>query len=122
MARGHFDAEGFQAAIDAVRQSRNKTWKQLADEAQVSASTLTRMSQGKRPDVDTLSALAKWSGLDIDKFILNAPTRRSADEGAALAELASLFRADPNLTPKDAKTIEATLKVLYEKLRKAADP
>ena len=91
MARGHFDTEGFQAALDGVRQTRKKTWKQLADESQVSASTLTRMGQGRRPDVDSLAALSKWSGIDLDEFVINglASHRAGAD---TLAELTALFR------------------------------
>lgn len=120
MARGHFDCEGFQSALDAVRLCRKKSWKDLADESGVSPSTLTRIGQGRRPDVDTLAALAKWSGLEIDSFILDAPAERPS-EVEALAGLSALFRADPNLTPEAAKAIETTLKVLYERLRTDAE-
>jgi transcriptional regulator with XRE-family HTH domain len=120
MARGHFDSEGFQAALDGVRQTRKKTWKQLADESQVSASTLTRMGQGRRPDVDSLAALAKWSGIDLDEFVIDGLTSQRAG-GDTLAELTALFRADPNLTHDAKRAIETTLKVLYERLRTDAD-
>ena len=63
MPKGIFDAEGFFDALDEVRDSKGLTWKEVADESEVSASTLTRMAQGKRPDVDSLAALLKWSGL-----------------------------------------------------------
>ncbi len=39
----------------------------------MSASTLTRMAQGKRPDVDGLAALVAWSGLDADDYVRSAP-------------------------------------------------
>ena len=54
--KGRFDADGFYAALDAERRSRRYTWKRVADESRVSASTLTRMAQGRRPDVDSLAA------------------------------------------------------------------
>ena len=63
MAKGHFDAEAFYAALDSQRHSRRLNWKQVAREAGISASTLTRIAQGKRPDVDSLAALLTWSGL-----------------------------------------------------------
>jgi transcriptional regulator with XRE-family HTH domain len=55
-----FDNEGFFAALDAHRLAKRLTWKQVAEQSEVSASTLTRMAQGKRPDVDGLAALLKW--------------------------------------------------------------
>lgn len=116
MSIGHFDNEGFYAALDAVRQRRKKTWKKVAEESGVSASTLTRVAQGRRPDVDSLAALSEWSGLDVDQFMIGASeTPRSA--GRPLEEMTALFRADPNLSPEAATAIETTLKVLYEQLR-----
>ena len=63
-----FDAEGFYAALDAIRRDRDFSWKKIAEKSKVSASTLTRMGQGKRPDVDSLAALASWSRLDVSQF------------------------------------------------------
>jgi transcriptional regulator with XRE-family HTH domain len=63
-----FKAGDFQAALDIIRQSRGLDWKRVAAEAGVSASTLTRMKQGKRPDVDTLYALASWARLDLNAY------------------------------------------------------
>ncbi|GAB5440090.1 MAG: helix-turn-helix domain-containing protein [Fuerstiella sp.] len=115
MARGQFDLDGFYAALDAVRQERQKTWKKVADESSVSASTLTRMAQGRRPDVDSLASLADWSEIDLAAF-MNAG-KKSAKSGQALVEMTALFRADPSLSKEAAAAIETTLKVLYEKLR-----
>ena len=67
--KGLFDADGFYAALDSERRSRRHTWKRVADESGVSASTLTRMAQGRRPDVDSLAALVAWSGLSADAFV-----------------------------------------------------
>ena len=64
----HFDGEKFVAALDSTRRARDMTWRKVADEARVSASTLTRLSQGKRPDVDSLGALTRWAGLNTDTF------------------------------------------------------
>ena len=52
LAKRSFDAAGFFAALDAQRRSTKKTWKQVAGEAGLSASTLTRLAQGHRPDID----------------------------------------------------------------------
>ena len=113
MARGHFDADAFYAALDSQRQSRRLNWKQVAGEAGISASTLTRMAQGKRPDVDSLAALAAWSGLSADQFVI-ADARIPADP---LAQITAYLRADPHLKPEAAVALEAVLKAAYEKLR-----
>ena len=64
-----FNSEGFYSAVDETRKMRNATWKKVAAETGVSASTFTRMKQGRRPDVDTMAKLIAWSGLDPSQFI-----------------------------------------------------
>ena len=91
--RGRFDAEAFYAALDAERRSRRYTWKQVAEEAKVSASTLTRMAQGRRPDVDSLAALVTWAGLSADNFVGNGlPT----PEVGTLTMISTYLKGDPN--------------------------
>lgn len=118
MSNMGFDAQGFYAAIDAERVARKKTWKQVAKEAEVSASTLTRMGQGKRPDLDSLGSLAAWSGLDINEFVIG---RRSNSKAGSLIEMTALLRGDKNLTKDQADTLEAILKSAYQHLRKIKD-
>lgn len=111
--RGSFDAEGFYAALDLERESRRLRWKDVAEQAAVSPSTLTRMKQGKRPDVDSMAALAAWSGIDIDAFV-DRPN--SADAGA-LPQISALLRSDPHLSRESAVAIEEVLRMTYERLR-----
>ncbi len=114
MARGQFDAEGFYAALDSHRQARDMNWKQVASNAKVSASTLTRMARGKRPDVDSLAALANWSGLKTDDFIRKEDPTREAEP---LAQITAYLRADPNLTPKSAAALKKIIEAAYEEFR-----
>lgn len=116
MSRGHFHPEAFYAALDAVRVRRQMTWKQIADKAGVSASTLTRMAQGRRPDVDSLAALTDWSGLDFNDYTV-AGRHAEGFGNQALEKMTGLFRADPNLTPEARSALETTLKVMYQTLR-----
>jgi transcriptional regulator with XRE-family HTH domain len=117
MAKGHFDAEALYAALDSQRLSRRMNWKQVAHEAGISASTLTRMAQGKRPDVDSLAALLAWSGLTANQFVV-VTERTSANHSDPLAQITAYLRADPHLKPEGAAALEAVLKAAYEKLRK----
>jgi transcriptional regulator with XRE-family HTH domain len=115
--RVSFDAEGFFAALDGTRRARDLNWKQVANESQVSASTLTRMGQGRRPDVDSLAALAKWSGLDPADFIQggSATTTKRAEP---LAMISTYLRGDPNLSEDAAAALDEVIKATYERLRK----
>jgi transcriptional regulator with XRE-family HTH domain len=108
-----FDSEGFYAALNATRLSRQKTWKDVALEAGVNASTLSRIGQGAKPDVNGLAALLAWSNLKAEMFI-----RDSADQPSEpIAKITALLRADPRLTKKNAKIIEDIVISTYDRLR-----
>lgn len=116
MARARFNSEAFYAALDGERQGRKLTWKKVASEAGVSPSTLTRIGQGKRPDVDSLAALCSWAGLDADEFI-ELPRSAKGTQAGPLAMISTHLRSDPNLSPKSAEAMEAVIKATYEQLR-----
>jgi len=109
--KGEFDIVGFHAALDAQRVAQELTWKQVAEQSGVSASTLTRMSQGRRPDVDGLALLLAWSGLDASSFL------PEANKPEPLAQIAANLRADRNLSPRSARALEEILKVAYEQFK-----
>jgi transcriptional regulator with XRE-family HTH domain len=66
---GDFDAMAFYKALDAERENKRLTWKQLASATGVGASTLTRMAQGRRPDADSLAKLSAWAGLNPADYV-----------------------------------------------------
>ena len=113
--KGRFDADGFYAALDAERRSRRYTWKRVADESRVSASTLTRMAQGRRPDVDSLAALVAWSGLSADAFLRDDLVKSEAEP---LAMISTYLKSDRNLTPEAAEALDQLVKATYERMRK----
>lgn len=108
-----FNHEAFFAALDTERLSRRKTWKQVAEESKVPASSLSRMGQGKRPDVDSLAKLLSWSRLKAENFI-----QRTEGDGkpASLAEISALLRADPKLSPDSKRTLEHVIYSTYNAL------
>jgi hypothetical protein len=116
MASGKFDGEGFFAAIDSVRIARNLNWKKVAELAEVPASTLTRMSQGRKPDVDSLASLCAWSGLTVEEFTVGTSKKKVLTE--PLAQLTAHLRADPKLSKEGAKALETLIKTAYEQFRK----
>jgi transcriptional regulator with XRE-family HTH domain len=121
VAEQRFAGESFFAALDAHRQSKRLTWRKVAMEAGVSQSTLTRMSQGKRPDVDTFGRLCRWAGLDADKFF-EARKGQTAGEAEPLAMVSTYLRSDPNLSSEAATMLEQVVKAAYEQLRNKEVP
>lgn len=112
--RGRFDNEGFYNALDGARQARDLNWKQVAEESGVSASSLTRMAQGKRPDVDGLAALVAWSGLQADDYVRSEVERPGPEP---LAMISTYLRSDKNLSTEAATAIDELVKATYERLR-----
>ncbi len=107
--RRGLDASRFYAALDETRRSRGVQWRQVAQEAGISASTLTRMAQGKRPDVDGLAALVRWSGLDANQFLGGLPAK-----GDPMTEISVLLRGDPSLTEEQAEALTTVIRNAYE--------
>lgn len=110
--RGSFDNEKFYAALDSERSARGLTWKQVADQSGVSASTLTRMAQGKRPDVDGLAALLSWGGLQVDSF-----TDGGGHPVDPLTQITVLLRSDSRLTNEHKSMLEGVLGAVYGSVR-----
>ena len=111
--RSTFDLSGFFSALDAERAARRLSWRRVADEAGVSASTLTRMSQGKRPDVDGLVRLSGWAGLKVEQFTAPADPARHPQP---LTQISTFLRADRNLTPEAADALDQVIRATYERL------
>jgi transcriptional regulator with XRE-family HTH domain len=110
-----FDMTAFYSALDSLRGSKGLTWKEIAHATGISASTLTRMAQGRRPDVDGLAALLKWSGFRAEDFI-PGHTQREAEP---ISQIAAILRADPELTDAGRRTIETVLRATYGGLKRS---
>lgn len=67
-ARPTFDVIGFRAAVDRSRAARGLLWKHIAQQTGVSAATLSRMQDGRRPDAASLAALCAWAGIDPTNY------------------------------------------------------
>lgn len=71
-----FDVEALYLALDKARRGAGIRWRDIAREAGVSPSTLTRIGQGKRPDADGLVRLLLWLGTpNIGPYIGHTETR-----------------------------------------------
>lgn len=116
MSEVKFNTEGFFAALDRLRAEKNFAWRKVAEQSGVSASTMTRLSQGKRPDVDSLASLCAWAKLSADDFIRD-PNDNEARTTSPIDRARVLFRADPNLGAAQAEALSKIIESAYEGLK-----
>jgi transcriptional regulator with XRE-family HTH domain len=118
IAGSQFDVGALYSALDSERLARNFTWKDVSAASGVSASTLTRLSQGRRPDVDSLAALTTWLGMSADRF-MGGGRARAFGAASPLTQIATIIRDDPNLNSEAASALEELVKATYTRLRKS---
>ena len=111
-----FNTAAFHAALDAARAARSLRWKDVAAQTGVSASTLTRLGQGKNPDADSIAALVFWSDLSASDFVRRANPRAMATAPSSVGTIAAALSADPRLTPEVASAIAEIVSTLHREL------
>jgi transcriptional regulator with XRE-family HTH domain len=105
MPQTQINVPALYAALDAVRESRGISWRQLAREVQVSPSTFSRMANRQKPDVDAFLALVRWLKVPAERFMTDADDQ-DREEPPLMAELAPLLRARRDLNSGDKKYLE----------------
>jgi transcriptional regulator with XRE-family HTH domain len=64
-----FDSKALYAELDAERERRNLSWREVALEIGVSVSTITRTQNGGRMEVDGMLAMVAWLNLPVETFV-----------------------------------------------------
>jgi transcriptional regulator with XRE-family HTH domain len=93
-----------------------------AQEIGVSAATLSRVEQGKAPDLDTLTALCRWLETSPNSFLVGERSDEATDSsamphppGMSTPEvIAAHLRADKDLPAEAAETLAAMIRLTYE--------
>lgn len=99
---GRLDAGKLYATLDAERMANGLSWRQLAAEAGVSTSLVSRMGNGHRPDLDGFIALVQWLGVPAETFMLWPEEKRGKRRKLSLeAQIAPLLRAQDELAEDD---------------------
>ena len=113
MPRTRTDVSALYAALDGARRSKGLSWRQLAGEVGCSPSTMTRLANGYRPDVDAFVALVRWLKMPAETFMIDddADGEDGADEQPELlAQVGALLRARKDLGPQE----KARLQEVFE--------
>ena len=114
--KSELDLERLATMVRAKRGSRN-----LRDAAQevgnVSPSTLSRVENGKMPDMETFLALCEWLAIaPAELFRSGKPVAPASGE-----EITLQLRADKNLDPATANILAALVSAAYEQFGKKPD-
>lgn len=120
MTRPGLDIDALHAALDRERQSREMSWRDVARETGVSAATLSRLAQGKRPDVDGFAALVDWLGLSADDFLRPGRPPQLAGtraDSSAPAAISAYLRARRELDPQVVAMLEDIIASAHAHLR-----
>jgi transcriptional regulator with XRE-family HTH domain len=105
MARAQINVPGLYAAMDAVREHKKLSWRQLAREIEVSPSTFSRLANRQKPDVDAFLAMVRWLKVPAERFMTD-DDEATREEPELMAELAPLLRARQDLNSEDKKYLE----------------
>ena len=86
---------------------------------EISASTLSRIENGKVPDMETFLRLCDWIGLPSDTFLIHSDDDASTASTPEIIE--AHLRADRDLDPDTAEAIAKMVKSAYELNRRKQD-
>ncbi|GAB7304901.1 hypothetical protein MAFF212519_27840 [Clavibacter michiganensis] len=110
------DIKALHAALDAARIERGWSWRQLAKELGVSASTVSRMANGLRPDVTAFAAMTTWLRMPAEAFYRNT-TQQPSEQPELVAQLAPLLRARRDLHDQDVQYLEQVIGAAVQRFR-----
>jgi transcriptional regulator with XRE-family HTH domain len=111
------DVRGLYAALDAARSQQQLSWRQLAKQLGVSASTISRMANGLRPDVTAFAAMTSWLRMPAEAFYVRPGQHDHQEEPELLATLAPLLRARRDLDEKDVAYLEELIGAAARRFR-----
>jgi transcriptional regulator with XRE-family HTH domain len=114
------DVRALHAALDAARSAKGLSWRQVAKEIGVSASTISRMTNGLKPDLGAFAAMTTWLRMPAERFYLREGIEGD-EEPELLAEIAPLLRARKDLTKEDADYLGDLIQAAARRFRAESD-
>jgi hypothetical protein len=118
MSKEDFNGDAFYEALEREVRARSTSWRQVSNDTKVNATTLTRMSQGRKPDAASLAALSAWAGINPADFVHNPGLQ--PPQAQTMNKVSLLFRQDPSLTDEARKQRENIVEAAYTNLRSKA--
>jgi transcriptional regulator with XRE-family HTH domain len=120
-AKSLINTEELGRAIRRRREELELSLRDVADQTNVSASTLSRIENGTgKPDADNIARLTTWLGVPLERILSNG--RDDRDQGKAVVYyphestpeiVEAHLRADRNLSPETADALSELFRVAY---------
>jgi transcriptional regulator with XRE-family HTH domain len=114
MPQNQINVDAIVAALDSERRAKNLSWRQLAKDAGVSPSTLTRMQQGKSPDVNTFTTLTRWLNTPAERFFSDSDTTLKVQSEDPLAVVSTLLRGKKKMNPKALAALQELVNAAFK--------
>jgi transcriptional regulator with XRE-family HTH domain len=111
------DVRSLHSALDRARESRGLSWRQLAKEVGVSASTISRMANDLKPDVTAFAAMTSWLKMPAEDFYVGGSTETDNEQPDLVAQLVPLLRARKDLSSNDIKYLEDVIGAAARRFR-----
>jgi transcriptional regulator with XRE-family HTH domain len=114
------DVAALYGALNDKRDRQGVSWRELANELQLSPSTFTRMAQGQRPDIDTFSTVLHWLGMPAEKYtrIEGESPKRHGTKAEPLVEISTLLRSSKSIKPDQAEALNDIITAAYRSIVK----
>jgi transcriptional regulator with XRE-family HTH domain len=103
------DVVALYRALDRARETRQLSWRQAAQQVGVSASTMSRLAQDLKPDVNAFARMVRWLEVPAETFIREdgeLVVTPADGEQELVAQLAPLLRARRDLEEPDVQHLE----------------
>lgn len=114
MVAPRLDVYSLIAALNAQREARGISWRKVAQEAEVSPSSLTRMQQGKLPDVNTFAALTHWLNMPGEDFLKSDDDENARPGPHPLALASSLLRGKREMSVDAVKALDELMNAAFK--------
>jgi transcriptional regulator with XRE-family HTH domain len=102
MDDAHVDVIALHAALDAAREAKGLSWRELARALGLSPSTMSRLANKKSPDVNAFMTMVGWLNMPAEAFWTERGEAAQLEEDPELtAQLAPLLRARRDLDAQD---------------------
>lgn len=111
------DVRSLHSALDKARESRGLSWRQLAKEVGVSASTISRMANDLKPDVTAFAAMTRWLKMPAENFYVGGAANSEGEQPDLVAQLVPLLRARKDLTSNDIEYLEDVIGAAARRFR-----
>jgi transcriptional regulator with XRE-family HTH domain len=112
-----FNNGAFYRALARTVDEKDLTWKEVSKSTGVSASTLTRMAQGKKPDASSLAALSAWASLNPASFVEGVGPIEQPQVSDLVQEVSTLLRSHNDLSGDAKDALENIFKVAYDQFK-----